>query len=313
MRNPVASGGKLVAVEFRHDGVAIAASAGRAPSTRLVYCDFIPRLESGLEQLDLGELVDKAGLEGCPVTLVLGPGQYRLDLLEAPDVPPEDLREAVRWKVASLLEYPVEEAAVDAFLMPEDGLRGGPQTAFVVTARRAMVSKLLDELRDAGLRPLHVDIRELALRNVIERYCENPRAGALLALRENDGDLTIVRDGNLYLSRSVNFSMSALAGDPVRREAVLEELVVEIQRSLDYFEVQLRQAAVSRLAVVPLLQHMDILMDKLGNTIGAEVFPLESDMLAMSEKALSAVKKLYCVAAIGGTLRTEEAPVAAAG
>ncbi len=313
MRNPGAACGKLVAVEFREDGVAVAASAGKPPGTRLVYCDFIPRLESGLGQIGLGELVAKAGLQGTPTSLVLSPGQYRMDLIEAPDVPPEDLREAVRWKVASLLEYPIEEAAVDAFLMPKDGLRGGPQTAFVVTAQRSVVKQLLDQLQDAELDPVHVDVRELALRNVIERYCENPRAGALLSLREHGGDLTIVRDGNLYISRSVNFSVQALQGDPVQREAALEELVVEVQRSLDYFEIQLRQAAVSRLAVVPLLQGMDIVMEKLSSTIGAEVFPLESDELAMSEKALSSVKKLYCVSAIGGSMRSEEPPGAAAG
>lgn len=314
LRRPGCRSAGLVAVEFRADGIAIAAAQGTGADASLTFCDFLPRLKSNRKQTELSTLVDAAGLVGNRTSLVLSPGQYRMDLIEAPDVPPEELREAVRWRIAGMIDYPVEEAVLDVFLMPEDGLRGGPQTAYVVVARRSVIQPLLDALREAELEPVHIDIRELALRNLVERYCESPRAGALLSLRSgSEGDLTIVREGNLYLHRSVNFSLDSMDRDAATRDAALEELVVEIQRSLDYFEVQLRQAAVSRLAIVPIPDHMDTLMEKLTSTIGAEVFPLQADSLARSERRLSSVKNQHCVAAIGGALRSREAPLASAG
>src|SRR4029453_14016043 len=39
-------------------------------------------------------------------TTLLSPGQYQLQLVEAPSVPQTELKQAVRWKLKDLLHYP---------------------------------------------------------------------------------------------------------------------------------------------------------------------------------------------------------------
>ena len=60
----------------------------------------------------------------APTVSVLDPDSYRLLLVEAPDVPADELRAAVRWRVKDLIDFHVDDAVIDVFEMPQHA-RGG--------------------------------------------------------------------------------------------------------------------------------------------------------------------------------------------
>ena len=51
---------------------------------------------------------------------MLDDADYQMQLVEAPSVPREEMRSAVRWKLKDLLDYPVDAATIDVADVPTD-------------------------------------------------------------------------------------------------------------------------------------------------------------------------------------------------
>jgi len=66
-------------------------------------------------------------------------------------VPAEELAEALRWRVKDLITFPVAEAIIDAFLLPEDSARGTSRMAYAVVAQRKNIEALVERSRAAHL------------------------------------------------------------------------------------------------------------------------------------------------------------------
>ena len=235
---------QVIGVEFSTAGVAFAHI--QRPATQQPYllnCDFIPA-ETGVDVADLlRSRLFKLGLQGIPCNVVMSPGSYQLILGEAPKVPAEELAEALRWRIKDLVQFPISEAVVDAFLLPEDSARGTSRMAYTVATQRKNVELAVAATTTAGLELKNIDIPELVLRNLAEICCDTKRGVALVKLQQGGGSLQIIRDGNLYLSRQFSLSYNAGLLDDLPGEA----LVLELQRSLDYFERQMRQVPPSHI------------------------------------------------------------------
>ncbi len=235
---------QVVGVDFSTTGVAFAHI--RRPATQqpcLVNCDFIPA-ETGVELADLLRArLTKLGLLGVPCNLVMSPGSYQLILGEAPKVPAEELAEALRWRIKDLVQFPIAEAVVDAFFLPEDSARGTSRMSYAVAAQRKNIEAAVAAISATGLKLNKIDIPELVLRNLAEDCCDTKRGVAIVKLQQGGGSLQIIRDGNLYLSRQFSLSYNAGLLDDLPGEA----LVLELQRSLDYFERQMRQVPPSHI------------------------------------------------------------------
>ena len=51
-------------------------------------------------------------------TTLLKPADYQILLVEAPAVKREELKPALRWRVKDMLDYPVDNASIDALDLP---------------------------------------------------------------------------------------------------------------------------------------------------------------------------------------------------
>lgn len=190
-------------------------------------------------------------LDQFRVTTVLEPGEYQLHVVEAPNVPAAELKTAVRWRVKDLLEYPAEAATVDVLPMPAD--RGGRgRSVFAVTARNDHIAWCMKLFEDAKVPLESIDIPELAQRNVAALYEEPGRGLALLSFGESGAMLTITSGGELYVSRSFDVTTESLErADGDARTALLDRVVLELQRSLDHFDRQFGGVPVARLLIAP--------------------------------------------------------------
>ena len=251
---------QVIGVEISTAGVAFAHI--QRPATQqpyLAHCDFIPA-ESGIESTELlRSRLLKLGLSGIPCNVVMSSGSYQLILGEAPKVPAEELAEALRWRIKDLVQFPIAEAVVDGFLLPEDSARGTSRMAYAVATQRKYIETAVAAIKVAGLELKNIDIPELVLRNLAEACCDTKRGVAIVKLQQGGGSLQIIRDGNLYLSRQFSLSYNAGLLDDLPGEA----LVLELQRSLDYFERQMRQVPPSHIY----LCGENVTADKLTPTI----------------------------------------------
>jgi MSHA biogenesis protein MshI len=185
---------------------------------------------------------------------LLSPGQYQMQLVEAPPVAPEELRSAVRWKLKDLLDYPVDQATVDVADVPQDGGAGGrSHYVYAVSARNDRIASRMKLFHDARIALSAIDVPEMAQRNIARLYEQPGRGLAMLVFGEYGGMLTFTSDGELYMARQTDISLAQLASpSQSARDQLLERLVLELQRSLDHFDRQFSYVTLSRLLLAPL-------------------------------------------------------------
>ena len=201
----------------------------------------IVEVETGNRAGALRKLVNDRSLKGANVNLVLSQDHYRVFQTERPPVEDREMAEALRWKIAELMEYPASAAVIDSFPFPEDASRDRGQLINAVCAHERTVGECVETVHEAGLELNRIDIAELALRNLIARaYPQEDSAVGLVCLSEHQGLIVFCRDDTLYMARRIDVSLRQLR-DAASQEKSVEALTLEMQRSLDYFESQLRQ------------------------------------------------------------------------
>ncbi|MFZ5575986.1 MAG: agglutinin biogenesis protein MshI [Pseudomonadota bacterium] len=239
-----------------------------------------------------------------PVSLVLRPGDYRLRLLDAPKVPPEELKAAVRWQIQDMLDFHVDDGTIDVLRVPQpEHLSHVPQI-FVVAAKNSLLAEETALAQKAGLVLSVIDILETAQRNLVTRLETRGRALATLAFVETGGLLTLTLDGELCMARSLGVNPALLESDSLG--GVLDRLTLEIQRSLDHFDRQFGGVPVDRLTLLP-CERAGPLRDGLAGNLALPVDTLDlASVLDVSAIPDIAALPADCYHAIGAALRIED-------
>ncbi len=236
---------------------------------------------------------------------VLDPSGYRLLLVEAPDVPADELRAAVRWRVKDLIDFHVDDAVIDVFEMPPHA-RGGPhRMMYAVTAKAESVRREIERIEAAGLKLDVVDIPELSLRNIATLLEADQRGAAFLYLSERRSTLLLVRQGVLYLARYIETGVATLMEAGELRPELVAGLALELRRSLDSFESHYEQTSIRELHTSG-LEAAD--REAIAAELGVAVREVDLTTLFDTDDALSAELQRLCMPAIGAALRKD--PVA---
>ncbi len=236
-------------------------------------------------------------------TTVLDDDDYKLLLTEAPDVPAAELKGALRWRVKDLIDFHINDATLDVFDLPGEKSRGVAREMYVVAARSEAIRRRIEQLERLGANLDTIDIPELAQRNVAALLPQDAEGVVLLALQPRTGMITVTRQGLLYLARPIAFGWEALA-DSERRTEYFDQIVLEVQRSLDYFESHFRQAPVRHLSVAPMAVDAPDLVAHLGANLGVQVSALDLNAV-MDVSALPAGAAPWCLNSLGAALRRE--------
>lgn len=179
--------------------------------------------------------------------MVLAPELYALSLMERPDVAEDELKEAIRWRMQENVEFPMDNASLDLFELPESADRG-KSMVFVAAIPSETLKTLVGEVHATGLEVETVDIAELALRNVVHGLFPAPDQNmALLRVTSNAGMINISRGEELFLSRR----MAGVPGEfsNAAWEDYKDRLLLQVQRSIDYYESAMGQPPCSALLV----------------------------------------------------------------
>ncbi len=268
----------------------------------------------------LQEGISRLGLGKSQGVGVLASDAYSLLQVEPPSVPSAELREAIRWQIRELIDYPVDEAVVDVFSVPQEGRQGRSPIAYAVAARRGTVQEQAVLLKAARLKISALDIPELALRNLTALLPEDERGLAFLSLGRTQGMLILTRGQNLYLTRRINIGSDQLMelaaapeGDGLvdlssRFNDLLDSVVLEVQRSLDFYESNFSLPPISSLVVAPMEAILPQVIPYLKSYLGITVRSLDlSEILECP--GMDSIKQARCLQAIGASLRRRaEAP-----
>lgn len=262
--------------------------------------------ERGADDLAaLRVLRKKRGVAGGRCTTLLRHGEYQVIQADLPQVPPEERRSALRWQVKDMLEFPVETATLDAMEIPQ-ATPGKPPQCWVVAASNAVLQPKIRLFQDAKVPLAAIDIPEFCQRNVAALFEEKNRALALLAFAEDGGLLSFTYQGELYVSRHIDISLSQLETAPAeRREALFERIALDVQRSLDNFDRMYSAISLTRLLVVP-VPGATGLIDYLRANVSAPVAQLDLSEVMDLRKAPELTepgRQAHALRALGAALR----------
>ncbi len=224
--------------------------AGSRPAVRL--CDSYARKGTEIEALKRLQKSLRADRYRC--SSLLRAGEYQMQLIEAPNVPAEEMKAAVRWKLKDLLDYPVDGATLDVADVPTDKSGSGhSHYLYAVSARNEQIARNMKVFHDARFPLDAIDVPEMAQRNIARLYEQPGRGLAMLVFDEHGGLLTFTSGGELYMARQTDITLGQLSTlSPDTQQHTLDRLVLELQRSLDHFDRQFSYITVARLLLAPL-------------------------------------------------------------
>lgn len=300
-----------MSISFQEDGICVA-HVMRSPSVKPVVGsiafypgDILPK-EGLLERLSK-EL--QANRYQC--TTLLAAGEYQLLSVEAPNVLPDELKTAIRWRLKDMLDFHIDDATIDVFGVPGD--KNAPvrnHSMYAVAARNQLIQQRQALCEQAKIPLTVIDIPEMAQRNISTLIESSERAIAFLSFDAHGGLLTVAFSGELYLSRRIDVRLSQLRqSDTDQRNAYYQRIALELQRSLDHFDRQYHFVSVSRLVLAPSGESEADLQAYLA---GHLYIPVESfdvaevfDISKVPELKRPEVQQRYLMA-LGAGLRHEE-------
>lgn len=202
------SSGDLLAVSWNGSSLAYVHAHLAAQGLQLIRAGVEPVGQDGRD----GALhrLHALGLKGLRAHIMLLPEQYQLLQIEAPAVPPEELRSAARYQIKDMVDVHLDDLTIDV-MRQGDGQGRAASQLFVVAVRNAVVREAMELAAAMQWDVSVIDVQDMAQRN-LQTLVESERALATLLL--GDGPqalLTIAAGGELYYSRRLELPEGFMA------------------------------------------------------------------------------------------------------
>jgi MSHA biogenesis protein MshI len=261
------------------------------------------------EKPALERLGKESHLNRYRCSFLLNSGEYQVLTVEAPNVPANELKTAVRWRMKDMLDFSADDATIDVFDVPADkNAANRGRSLFAVAARNEVIRQRMAAFDAAKLPVSVIDIPELAQRNIAAELEDEGRGLALLSFAEDGGLLTFTFGGELYSSRHIEIPLSQLVlADSEQRQRHFDRVTLELQRSFDHFERQFSFITLSKLLLAPLPPEVN-LEAYLATNLYVPVASMNLDDV-FDFSAVSGVgptQRIQCFLALGAALRQED-------
>jgi MSHA biogenesis protein MshI len=294
-----------VGLAFGPDRVAVAVIRRDSGHPVLERCELLPLNPAGGAEA-ASAVIREAGLPRLPISTVLRAQDYQLALVETPEVPPAELRAAMRWRLKDTIDFRVEEAVIDVFDVPDQNRGGHGRMMYAVAARRGAVDRHASALAAVPGFDV-VDVPELCLRNLASLLPSAASGVALLHLGETTAGIVLVRGKTFYFARQMDFeaTLHIAPGSDSGERLDAGGVVLELQRSLDYYERHFDQPPITRIAVAPAGPRAAALAQDLGRDTGLEVATLDLNAVLSCAAPIDPATQAGCLMAVGAALREE--------
>ena len=215
----------------------------------------------------LKELVSEQALKGrC--NIVLSNAHSQIVQVERPKVPDTEINAALKWQIKDLVNIAPDNMVVDYFDGPT--LAGGMEKVNVVCAAKNDLAELVTTLSTDDLSVESITTEEFAFASLLPIQQD---AVLLVCQQPNEEiNLLIIKNGQLFFSRRLRgFVQISKKSEDELMMGVIDSLSLEIQRSTDYFERQLKQAPIKTIEVLVPIANEAFLARKLAENTNVEV------------------------------------------
>jgi len=243
----------ILVTSFHADGICVARVERLAAAKPIVKLAAFHPVTPSLSAEALARAARDAHAGNYLGSTLLAGGEYQLLQVEAPNVPQDELKTAVRWRLKDMLDFHIDDATIDVLDIPVDKAAGNrAHSMFAIAARNSLIQARQDMFAAAQVPLSVIDIPEMAQRNISALLELEGRGLAMLSFDAAGSLLTVSYDKELYLARHFDITLSMLQEEDIeRRHAAFDKIALELQRSLDHFDRQYHFISISRLMLAP--------------------------------------------------------------
>ncbi len=214
------------------------------------------------------------------------------------------MHQSVKWLLKDRLDYGTEDAVVEVIDYPP-GCQLDDQIMVVETSRKKL-AKNINIIEEVGLELVAIDIAELSLGDILQNYPGIEKGLALVLDHEEGATLLVYRGEYLYLIRKLTGIRDFISCLPAEGNMMMaDSLLLEIQRTLDYYDAQMRQPPLAGILLAPSFADISPLAEYLDKNLSIKVECLDINQMLDLPSPLSPAEQHDCLAACAGSFRTE--------
>jgi len=234
------------------------------PSNSSPVCEKISNHNISESLSGLADVVDSNGM--C--NIVLSSGQYQIIQVDKPNVPEEEINAALKWQVKDLVPFKPDNMVVDYFDGPQ--LTNGVEKINVVCADLKELSEIVGSAIKKQFEVGLITTAEFAFAQLIPK---NDIAILLVCQNANEDLLIlIVKEGKILFQRRIRgLAQIGLKTEEELMMGAVDMLSLEIQRSTDYFERQLKQAPIKEIKMILPIDNEAFLVRKVSENTNVAV------------------------------------------
>ncbi len=285
-----------VCLHVSAEGTAIAVSKLNGANLELQHCEFFNASKLADNPDSLKDFITDNKLTGANCSLILSAHEYQMLLTEAPQVAPEEMCDALWWRVKDLVAFDLDNAELDYLELPEDSDKNQGTKLYAVVADKSKIAAKIAWAESLDLIPVTVEIPETAILHLVSDLCSDIVGTSVLFLDAEQSLLMLMSETKMYLSRTLKYNY-------LHR---MEALVLDLQRSMDYYESQMGKPPCRKVIVLPQQSDDTAIMQNLAENIGVAIETVDINDLINADGALTIELQQHCLVAISGALRLDQ-------
>jgi MSHA biogenesis protein MshI len=200
--------------------------------------------------------------------LILNAKHSQIVQVDKPNVAAEEIADAVKWQIKDLVTISPDDMILDYFDGPQ--LSAGAEKINVVCASKSELQSYVEPLSKNNISLTTITTEEFAFTALLP-----VKDDACIMICQQPGEelnLLIVKQGRLHFQRRLR-SMAKLAekSEEQLMMGVIDSLSLEIQRSIDYFERQLKQSPIQSIEILLPMTTESFVAQKLRENVNIPV------------------------------------------
>lgn len=196
--------------------------------------------------------------------IVLSANYYSIVQVDKPMLPENELKAALTWQIKDLVPIEPNDMVIDYFDAPN---LGGIEKINVVCASEKKLKSYIGNINKNNVQVCRIIPEEFAFTELITKSSD----ATLLLCQQPNEDLLIliIKNAQLFSFRRIRATANiAMRSADDLTTGFIDKLSIEMQKSIDYFERQLKQSPVKEIKVLLPIEKESFIARKLSeNTL----------------------------------------------
>ena len=245
----------------------------------------------------LENIIAELSLQNSQCVLVIPPEKVESVQIEMSELPTVDIQASLPWKLKELVSIPPQDMICDYIEMNIQPLGQQPKAQIMVTSR-TYIETILEPFHKAKVSISGITTEQFVLARM--QTLEDLAQLVFVQHKEMAGILLILKNQQICFARKIRGTDAVINMGPEQvKEYGADMIAIEIQRSIDYYESQLKQPPIK-----------DVLMAIAGpnEALIGEILNMNLPVKTRAVKANNSVEdeagkvSLAYLAALGGAL-----------